>query len=333
MLVNTFTHFPQIEASGIPFYQTANWGEDYRAKTGVVIKANTLSNPSKTAFVPGAHCVFSNDYRAEPTNGLNINTEALRWFDYWLKGIDNGIMEEPPVYYFVSQARSEDTAWRFAQSWPIPEADAVPFYCLPGGEGGPGHAAGALGLALPSADAPALEYTVDYTVGPDDRETKGVTFTTGPLSADTEAIGNPVVHLWVACSAEDLDVTAYLYDVDPDGTSAQLPGTEDGRIRASLRKLNTPPFNNSDLPYHRCYAEDHEPLTPGEPAELVFDLAPLAYNFLAGHRVRLVITCVAAPRPGAPSITPVLDPAPSVRVLCDAAHPSRLILPVCRPEF
>jgi predicted acyl esterase len=319
LLVNTFTHFPQIEASGIPFYQTANWGEDYRAKTGVAIKANSLSNPSKTAFVPGAHCLFSNDYRAEPTNGLNINTEGRRWFDYWLKGIENGIMDEPPIYYFVAQARSEEEAWRFASTWPVPGTQAVPFYCQPDG---------GLTTADPAAQTGGFDYTVDYTVGPDDREDKGICFTSEALGADTEVIGNPVVHLWVTCSASDLDVTGYIYDVSPDGTSMQIPGTEDGRIRASLRKLNEPPFDNAGLPYHRCFAEDYEPLTPGEPAELVFDLAPLAYNFCAGHRIRLVLTCVAIPRPGAARITPVLSPAPQVRVLCDADHPSRILLPM-----
>ncbi|ODT83696.1 MAG: hypothetical protein ABS76_01905 [Pelagibacterium sp. SCN 64-44] len=328
--VSTFTHFPQIEASGIPYYQSANWGEDYRVKSGVAIKLNTLSNPSKTIFVPGKHCIFSSELKCEPSNAFNINAEALRWFDYWLKGVDNGIMSEPPIYYYVYNARSEEDAWRFADKWPLPDAAYVNFYLDGPGESQftSGVNRGRLALEASTAGNASDGYRVDYSVTAADRDRKGMSFTTDALPADMEVIGHPIVRLWIASTATDNDFIAFLYDVDPEGKATPIPGTDDGQIRASLRKLNPAPFDNSGLPYHRCYAEDHAPLTPGEPVELAFDLAPLAYNFQEGHRIRLVISCVAVPRPGAPPITPVLDPPPLVSFYRDASRRSHLALPV-----
>jgi len=334
LVVNTFTHFPQIQEAGIPFYQSANWGEDYRAKSGVIIKLNSLSNPSKTLLAPGAHCTYCTDYKAEPTSGFNITTEELRWFDYWLKGIENGIMDEPPIYYYLINAASEDEAWRFAYQWPLPNDRSVDYYFGAPGPSDVYHSGvnnGTLSTSAPTVADAHDRYAVDYTVTAANRDQKGMTYTTDALTSDTNVSGNPVVHLWISSTATDNDFLAFIYDVDENGNATRIPGTEDGQIRASLRALNDPPFNNSGLPYHRCFAEDYQPLTPGEPVELVFDMAPLAYNFGAGHRIRLVISCVAIPRRNAPAITPVLDPAPVVSFYRDATRSSYITLPVNAP--
>jgi len=334
LLVNTFTHFPKIQESGIPFYQSANWGEDYRIKRGVLIKLNTLSNPSKTIFVPGKHCIFSSDYQQEASNVFNINTEGLRWFDYWLKGVENGIMDEPPIYYYLNNAPVEAEAWRFTEQWPPLNTTNVNYYLgapTPADEFHAGVNRGTLSPTAPIDIAAKDQYTVDYTVAADNRNERGIAYTTEALAVDTAVIGDPVVHLWISSTATDNDFLAFLYDVDETGSATQLPGTEDGQIRASLRALNHPPFNNSGLPYHRCFAEDYEPLTPGEPVELIFDMAPLAYNFKAGHRIRLVISCVAIPRRNAPPITPVVNPAPVVSFYRDATRSSYITLPISVP--
>ena len=335
LLVNTFSHFSQIQESGIPFYQSANWGEDYRVKSGVIIKLNSLSNPSKTLLAPGKHCTYSSDYETKPANTFNINTEGLRWFDYWLKGVENGIMDEPPIYYYVNNAPSEDNAWRFADQWPLPNAKNINYYFGTPNASDNFHSGvnkGTLSTTSPTSVDTKDQYTVDYTVMPANRDQKGMSYTTEALVSDTEVTGNPVVHLWVSSTATDNDFLAFLYDVDENGIATQIPGTDDGQIRASFRTLNDPPFNNSGLPYHRCFAEDYKPLTPGKPVEMVFDMAPLAYNFRAGHRIRLVISCVAIPRKNAPAITPVLDPAPVVSFFRDAARCSYLSLPVIPPS-
>ena len=301
----------------------------------MIIKLNSLSNPSKTLLAPGNHCTYSSDYETNPANAFNINTEALRWFDYWLKGVDNGIMDEPPIYYYLNNAPSEGDAWRFANQWPPPNAKNVNYYFGASSTSDDFHSGvnkGTLSTTPPTVANAKDQYIVDYTVTAADRDQKGMTYTTDVLPSDTNVTGDPVVHLWISSTTTDNDFLAFLYDVDENGKATQIPGTEDGQLRASLRTLNDPPFNNSGLPYHRCFAEDYEPLTPGEPVELVFDMAPLAYNFKAGHRIRLVISCVAIPRRNAPTITPVLDPAPVVRFYRDATRSSYITLPVVLNE-
>lgn len=328
--VSTLTHLPQIEASGIPFYQSANWGEDYRVKSGAAIKLNSLSNPSKTVFVPGKHCVFTSAFKCEPSNNFDVNAEGLRWFDYWLKDIDNGIMDEPSIHYYVYNSTSEENAWRATNHWPLPGTRATKLYFDAGSADDfhSGANAGKLTSSVPQGAGGADRYVVDYGVTPKNRNERGLTFTTDVLGTDTEVIGHPIVNLWLSSTVDDCDILGFLYDVKPDGSATPIPGTDDGQIRASLRKLSEAPFNNSGLPYHRCFEADHEPLVPGEAVELVFDLAPLAYNFRAGHRIRLVLSCVAIPRPGAPQITPVHDPAPTVTIHRDQSRPSFIALPI-----
>ena len=61
------------------------------------------------------------------SQGLDRGTEMLRWFDYWLKDIDNGIMKEPSILYWVMGA-PEDKMIRSAQQWPVPQANPVKYY-------------------------------------------------------------------------------------------------------------------------------------------------------------------------------------------------------------
>jgi predicted acyl esterase len=89
-----------------------------------------------------------------------------------------------------------------------------------------------------------------------------------------------------------------------------------------LRKLQNAPYNNLGLPWHGFYEADMTPLTPGKPAELMFDILPTSMIFKAGHRIRLVIN-FADPR-----ATPKLDPAPKVAIYHDSTHRSYLTLPI-----
>ena len=146
-------------------------------------------------------------------------------------------------------------------------------------------------------------------------------YTTAPLEAPLEVTGHPVVHLWLTSSADDGDFFVYLEDIEPDGRSAYV---SEGQLRASHRRLSEAPYDRMGLPYHRSYAEDAMALVPGELAELVFDLQPTSVIFRQGHRIRVTITCAAKDT----FTTPVLDPAPVVNLLRDAAHPSRIVLPV-----
>jgi putative CocE/NonD family hydrolase len=152
----------------------------------------------------------------------------------------------------------------------------------------------------------------------------GLTYTSEPLTADTEITGYPLVHLWVTSTAPDGDFFAFLQDVDDTGTSRPI---SDGALRASHRALTEPPYENFGLPYHSGLQSDAAPLPP-TPSELVFGLTSTSYVVKAGHRVRLTIT--GADRGSAQ--TPELSPAPTVNVLRSVDYASYVTLPIIPPR-
>jgi hypothetical protein len=255
---------------------------------------------------PEGHCGW---LAVEKNNGFDITIEERRFFDYWLKGIDNDIMDENPVYYYTYNAPA-GTEWRSAGQWPLKGEKRVKYFL---GDG-------SLSTAEPTGVDQKDETTVSYQLAPRGQiPTGGLTYETAPLSADLQVTGHPAINLWVSSTATDGDFLATILDVGPDGTAKSY--NVQGRLRASLRKLQDPPYNNLGLPWHRSYEEDVTPLVPGQPAELEFDILPVSMVFKTGHRIRLVINF-------ADRATPKLDPAPNIAVYHDAAHRSYLTLPV-----
>ena len=258
---------------------------------------------------PNASKLLVGPWYHDGTAHLDIAGEYLRWFDYWLKGINNGIMREARVTYFVMGAPSGH-AWRTSRVWPLAKQSVTRLYFAQGRTGSVSSSNdGGLSWGLAARTAARDAYTVNYatSVGIDSRWTsavggglglppyahmrqndeKGLTYTTEPLREATEVTGHPVVHLWLTCSAPDVDVFAYLEEVLPDGTSRYLT---EGMLRGSHRALSAAPFDNLGLPYHRSFAADIGPLTPGTPIELVFDLLPTSVLFHVGDRIRITLT-------------------------------------------
>jgi putative CocE/NonD family hydrolase len=323
------TYLDAINRSGVAVYGLVGWLDAF--PRDALLWYRNLTVPQKLIIGPWFH---------GQSDGFDLGIERVRWFDHWLKGIDNGIMREPPIRYFVLDA-PDGSAWRTADTWPIPEAVATDFYLAAGPSGTVvSFNDGALGRTPPTGDNIAADrYRVDTTatLGPGTRwantygggvgypdlasnDAKGWTYTSPPLEQDTEVIGHPIVHLWITSSARDADIMVFLEDVDSTGRSTYVT---EGVLRASHRKLGTPPFDNFGLPWPRSHAEDIAPLPP-EPTELVFDLLPTAKRFRAGHRIR--VTVQGADRDTHRRVHPV--PPPTVTILRDAARPSRIVLPI-----
>ena len=323
------TYLEQINASGVAVYGLAGWFDAF-PRDAFLWHAN-LTVPRKLVVGPWFH---------GQTDGFDLPAERLRWFDYWLKGVDNGIMRAPPIRYYVVDAPAE-RAWRTAQRWPVPEAVSTPFHFRAGRSGSvaspnDGSLARTAARAATGSDTLRVDTTASVGAGtrwantyggdigyPDlaANDAKGLTFTTEPLESPLEVIGHPVVHLWVTSSARDLDAIVYLEDVAPDGRSTYVT---EGVLRASHRRLATPPYRNLGLPWHRSHAADATPL-PRAPVELMFDLLPTAKHFLVGHRVR--VTLQGADRD---TFVRVTHGQPTVVVYRDRRHPSRIVLPVVR---
>lgn len=312
---------PAINRPGIAIYLQGGWNDLIRRDT--MLSFANLTVPKKLLVGPWGHC---------RTDGFDYLAEMHRFFDYWLKGIDNGIMAEPAVTYFENGGTGR---WTTAATWPVAGAGARPFYL-----GGAGTTAlpnnGGLAPTAPAGgDASSsfavvrdiLSYRVAVgaarpTVSGAYRDERGLTFTTAPLDQALVLTGHPVARLWISAPDRDADVFAYLSDIAPDGTITTI---SEGQLRASHRKLAKAPYDTIGLPFHSGREADQMPLTPGEPTLLSFELLPLAHRVEPGHRLRLTITGDNATGAGMP---PATRPARRLTVLHNSRHPSRLDLPV-----
>lgn len=310
-----------------PTYILAGWYDAF-VRDAVLWYANSAS-PRRLVIGPWAH---TGDL------GFDVFEEHARWYDTWLRG-RKPEGEEPPIYYYRMGAPMGDR-WRTTGDWPPSGTVMTPFH-LRAGRAQTCRSVNdeRLELPPPAIDEPATRYRIDHstTTGtatrwantcgapfeyPDLRpnDEKALTYTTAPLESILEITGHPVLHLWIRATAPDADVFAYLEEVAADGRSSYIT---EGVLRASHRTSHSSPIDNAGLPYHRSYEDDIKPL-PDTPEELVLDLLPTCRVVPAGRRIRLTIA--GADRDNA--LTPEPGEAVWLQVYHDAAHPSRLLLPI-----
>jgi len=296
-------YLEEINASGIAMYMAVNWDEG-NTKPGPFLAMNNFTVPRKLIIGPGKHCDW---FTSIKMTGFDVLVEELRFFDYWLKGIDNGIMDEDPVYYFTYNA-SEGEEWQSAKTWPLPEEKRVEFYL---GEG-------SLSKTVPEESGKDIR-TISYDFRPNTTSKGAIVYETEVLKEDVQITGHPAISLWVSSTASDGDFVATIQDVAPDGTLTSY--NVKGQLRASMRKLADPPYNKLGLPYHRCNETDVSPLVQGEPTQLEFSILPISMVFKDGHKIQLAISFAGRS-------TPRLDPAPEVTIYRDKTHQSVLTLPI-----
>ena len=269
------------------------------------------------------------DWDFGPAAEVDINALRLRWFDYWLKGIDNGIMDEPPVSIFVMG----ENKWRFESEWP-PASTRYTTYYFHNSSGEPVYSLND-GLLSPeplAANQPPASYTHDPhdplpTIGGDNyfgqggpadqREVdkRSLTFTTEPLTEDVEVTGHPTVVLYVSSTAADTDFTAMITDVHPDGTSIIL---RNNILRAKYR-------DSSDTPVL---------LEPGKIYRVEIKMAAFSNLFKKGHAIRVSIASSNFPK-WIPNPGTGLDFGKGTQsrsaqntIYHDAEHPSHVVLPI-----
>ena len=266
--------------------------------------------------------------------------ELLRWYDHWLKGIDTGIMDEPPVKLFV---RNSDEGYRAENEWPVARAQYTPFYLRPEKSG----AAVSLNDGGLSAQVPADNesyFEFDYPNpkwmnwrggGTATREngmlhpTGGImTYTSAPLDEDLEVTGPIVFNLYASSDQRDADFYIRVVDQAPD--AEQLAGYPPksrtltwGWLKASHRKLD--PVKSTCLrPWH--VHEVPEPIEPGKIYRYEIEVMPTSNLFRKGHRIRLDVSN---------GDSWMFDSAHHFglkygkdRIYHDREHPSHIMLPV-----
>ena len=268
---------------------------------------------------------------------LDLQGSVLRYHDYWLKGEDNGVMDEKPVRIFVM---GEDV-WRYEDDWPLSRAEEVRYYLHSRGKANTLNGDGWLSPESPGAEPPDV-----YLYNPiDPVPTRGgglccdpafaasgaydnrcvearpdvLVYSTPPLDVDTEVTGPVTVTLHATSSAPDTDFTAKLLDVEPCGYARNLT---DGIIRARYRRPRQP----ASL------------VEPGSVYEYSLDLWATSNLFKKGHRIRLEISSSNFPRFDRNTNTgePIGGDSGFVSALQtvhhSAGHPSHVTLPVVPRE-
>ncbi len=319
------TYLANINRSGVAIYHLTGW-LDPVPRDAFLWYAN-LRVPQKITVGPWFHT---------QTTGLDNVAEHLRWYDYWLKGIDNGIMREPPIHYGTFNAHP-DSVWRSAWRWPLPNERRTRFY-LGAGPTGTVASRNDGRLERPNAGPAGTDsQTVDLTASlgkgnrwangyggpagyPDLRtnDARGWTYTTEPLDHPVEVTGHPVVRFWASADVPDADFFVQLEEVAPSGESRFVT---DAVLRASRSRPGSAPYRNFGLPYLPASAAGKVALSR-RPRELRFDLLPTSYLFRAGYRIRLTITGADRDNFPAPARAPIIT------IHRGGRYPSYVELPV-----
>ena len=314
------TYKEEINASGTAIYLAGGNFDVFRRDTFIIYQ--NLTTPKKLTLGPWYHTL--------PKNEPKWETEVHRWFDYWLKGIDNGITREKPYAIHVAnydfagdRYQGEGTGYyRSEDSWPLHEGRRTAFYPGPAsGDVNAGNAStegaaavkngavyGSLGTA-PDAETSAFTYHTVYGIRTS-KESKftteengmgvdqqGIVFTGAPLTEEQTFIGHPMMH--IAFSVEDpgwmaggkLDTDFFATVSDFDPVSGRAFQFSDGHLRASLRAVkDNPPYDFLGLPWHENLEGSNEYLETGKRYDLDFDLMPAAYCLKPGHCLRVTLS-------------------------------------------
>ena len=267
-----------------PVYMVGGWTDSYR--NAILRFLAGSPGPRKGLIGPWAH-----DYPEDgaPGPAIGFLQEAVRWWDHWLKGRDNGVMDEPMLRAWLPQARRPAAGyeefpgrWLATGSWPAPQVQAREYALGAGPQGGGTLGAvtpGAAELAIAGTDAPAgdlgqwgghggpTEFPRDQR--PDDG--LSLTFDTEPLAEPAEVLGVPVARLELTADRPLALVAVRLCDVWPDGASTL--------ITRGLKNLT-----------HQASDADPEPLVPGERYVVDLPMNSIGYQVPAGHRLRLAVS-------------------------------------------
>jgi uncharacterized protein len=344
----SWTHL--LDKVDLPVFQQSGWYDPYAEailRQGMALSKEASSSRAragqKMMIGPWAHSIPTTSRLGEvdfgPEAYVSIRDLETRWFDHWLKGIDTGILDGPPISLFVMG----ENVWRGENEWPLSRAVSTDFYLHSKGKANSLFGDGSLSTDAPTSEPPDhFDYdpmrpvwtvggnnsldsltpkAVDPIVsGPMDqrsveRRDDVLVYTTAVLEEDLEVTGPIEVVLYAATSAMDTDFTARLCDVYPDGYSMNLA---EGIIRAR----------------HRHGRESNELVTPGQEVEYRIRLNPTSVLFKRGHRIRLDISSSNFPRfsrnpnTGEDIATGTRVEIAHQTILHSSSYPSRIVLPV-----
>lgn len=298
-----------------PVLASSGWADGY--SNAVTRLLGNLDVPRKGLIGPWSHKF---PHLGEPGPAIGYLQELVRWWDHWLKGVDNGVMDGPMLLAWMQDSVPPSTSyeerpgrWVGEPHWPSPHIrpethpltrhtigpaqDATAAPC----EGG-----AAMTVRSPLSVGQFAGKWASYNAPPDlpydQREEDGgsLVFDSAPLTEPVEILGSPSVELDLSVSEPVALVAARLSDVSPDGAAT----------RVSYGILNLTRRDSTESP---------EPLESGRRYRATIPLNGVAQAFPPGHRIRLSLST---------SYWPLAWPAPKPALLSVHEHSSTLTLPV-----
>ncbi len=267
--------------------------------------------------------------------------EILKWYDYWLKGIDTGIMQEPKVKVWVMGANR----WYYADDWPIPGTEWKKLYL---------HSWERLreNPFKPSCRDEYNEPDAFIQMPPSQTRTiQSLRYMTEPLSQDTLVAGPIALNLYASIDQEDTNWIVSLKDIGPDVSVRTAKEKENeipqnlaereltrGWLKASLREID-PDRSKPYKPWHRLTRKSQKPVVPGEINEYNIEIISTANLFEKGHRICIDIMSLDLPT-GTGGCTNVeyipyhicSSKTTVHKIYHSEKYPSNLLLPIVKPE-
>lgn len=294
---------PKLEDIKIPVYLGADWSNYALHLPGALRAWEEIKAPKKLIIGPPA-------YLDRPLYQLQV--EALRFFDYWLKGIDTGIMKEPPVRIYVMGAND----WKESTDWPIPGTKWIPFYL---------HDNGLLWDHDPWPDVPGADTFFDSPWHRGYLE-----YISPPFVEPTEVVGPLLLVLYASTSDTEVLWHVSFFHIDKKGRRWTLSR---GWLRGSHREIDP----TRSKPWEPYYTHKRSsPLKPGEVYEFRIPIRPTAVLFRPGTRMGIRISCSDEPLDRSNlgdhySYGHVKRHRPSrITIYREEGRPSHLLVPIAR---
>jgi putative CocE/NonD family hydrolase len=290
--------FERLKDIRVPVLSIGHWG-----KMGLHLRGNILGYEQVTApkklVVTGAKNVHEAHHQFDEIEFHE--REMLPFYEHHLKGVQNGVMDEPPVKIFV---RGVDV-WRHEPEWPLPRAEYKSWYLHAGPSGSlTSINDGGLSPEAPSREDSTTSYTYpdwEWKMGVIASDPEGrpdpirrvLTFTSAPLDDDLEVTGPIVLELYASSDQIDTQFIVKLADQLPQGAEARAKNIQPasvnvskGWLKASHREKN----EARSTPYRPFYTHANPvAIEPGRVYRFDIKVLPISYVFRKGHRIRLEI--------------------------------------------
>jgi uncharacterized protein len=263
-----------------------------------------IANQQYAVIAPTLHCAYKrateNTMIGERSVGdarLNYDELTYAWFDHFLKGENNGLLEKMPRVRYYTMGLNK---WQSSDTWPPRGAQSMSFFLGSGGKANTMSGDGVLADAAPAADNPdKFEYdpmnpvpsyggnvccTGNAIAGGAFDQRKNETrpdilvYSSEPLKEGLELSGPIEVTLYVSSDAKDTDFTVKLIDVYPDGRAYNLDET--------IQRMR----------YRDGYDKPNVWMEPGKVYKVTLQPMTTSNYFEAGHRIRIEVSSSNFPR-------------------------------------